>query len=87
MPIFVALQGEVLVTAVKERFPGASITRCVRGKVDIELVLDVKGFSLDKALQVGDGLSTSLTNHTRASIPFDLTFCEYQTLTTESKDF
>lgn len=38
--------------AVKERFPGASVTRCERGKVDVDLVLGVDSFSLDKALEV-----------------------------------
>lgn len=40
--------------AVKEQFPGASVTRCVRGEVDVDLVLGVNGFSLDKALGVSN---------------------------------
>lgn len=45
-------QGEALVKAVKRHFPGASTTLCVRGGVDIGLVLGVESFSLDNALQV-----------------------------------
>lgn len=37
---------------MKEQFPGASVTRCERGKVDVDLVLGVDSFSLDKALEV-----------------------------------
>lgn len=43
----------MLIAAVKEKFPGASITRCERGQVDVDLVLGVDSFSLDKALEVG----------------------------------
>lgn len=46
-------KGDALVDAVKEQFPGASVTRCERGKVDVDLVLGVDSFSLDKALEVG----------------------------------
>lgn len=44
--------------AVEDRFPGTSVTLCVRGGVDIDLVLGVESFSLDKALEVsfGDGI-------------------------------
>ncbi|CAN0414207.1 unnamed protein product, partial [Ectocarpus fasciculatus] len=45
-------QGDALVDAVKANFPGASVTRCERGKVDVDLVLGVDSFSLDKALEV-----------------------------------
>lgn len=45
-------KGDALVDAVKEQFPGASVTRCERGKVDVDLVLGVDSFSLDKALEV-----------------------------------
>lgn len=45
-------KGDALVTAVKEHFPGASVTRCERGQVDVDLVLGVDSFSLDKALEV-----------------------------------
>lgn len=45
-------KGDALVDAVKEKFPGASVTRCERGKVDVDLVLGVDSFSLDKALEV-----------------------------------
>lgn len=44
-------KGAALVDAVKEKFPGASVTRCERGKVDVDLVLGVDSFSLDKALE------------------------------------
>lgn len=42
----------MLEAAVKKRFPGATVTRCERGKVDIDHVLGVNSFSLDKALEV-----------------------------------
>lgn len=45
-------QGHELVAAVKGQFPGASIIRCERGQVDVDLVLGVDSFSLDKALEV-----------------------------------
>ncbi|CAB1117394.1 unnamed protein product [Ectocarpus sp. CCAP 1310/34] len=45
-------QGDALVDAVKANFPGASVTRCERGKVDVDLVLGVDSFSLDKALEM-----------------------------------
>lgn len=45
-------QGNALVAAVKEQFPGASTIRCERGQVDVDLVLGVDSFSLDKALEV-----------------------------------
>lgn len=44
-------KGDALVGVVKEQFPGASVTRCERGKVDVDLVLGVDSFSLDKALE------------------------------------
>lgn len=46
------VKGDALVHAVKARFPGASVTRCEHGKVDVDLVLGVDSFSLDKALEV-----------------------------------
>lgn len=42
---------------MKGKFPGASITRCERGKVDVDLILGVDSFSLDKALEVGGSSS------------------------------
>lgn len=45
-------KGDALVDAVKANFPGASVTRCERGKVDVDLILGVDSFSLDKALEV-----------------------------------
>lgn len=50
--IFRCDQGNALVEAVKRHFPGASATLCVRGGVDIDLVLGVESFSLDNALEV-----------------------------------
>ena len=47
-----ATKGKLLAEAVKGKFPGASITRCERGKVDVDLILGVDSFSLDKALEV-----------------------------------
>lgn len=46
-----SFKGDALADAVKEHFPGASVTRCERGKVDVDLVLGVDSFSLDKALE------------------------------------
>ncbi|CAM9831150.1 unnamed protein product, partial [Sphacelaria rigidula] len=45
-------EGNALVEAVKRHFPGASATLCVRGGVDIDLVLGVESFSLDNALEM-----------------------------------
>lgn len=45
-------KGDALVAAMKEQFLGASVVRCERGKVDVDLVLGVDSFSLGKALEV-----------------------------------
>lgn len=55
MPMYlVCNKGDLLVEAVKGKFPGASITRCERGKVDVDSILGVDSFSLDKALEVSN---------------------------------
>lgn len=57
-------KGDALVDAVKAQFPGASVTRCERGKVDVDLVLGVDSFSLDKALEVRNA-TLSVSKHAR----------------------
>ncbi|CAM9600127.1 unnamed protein product [Scytosiphon promiscuus] len=58
-------EGEALVDAVKKNFPGASVVRCERGKVDVGLVLGVDSFSLDKALEMDQHFADVLADRKR----------------------
>lgn len=70
--------------AVKERLPGTSVTRCERGNVDVDLVLGVDSFSLDRALEVSvlphcKFYSTALLDcgeHQFHLLPPDVTDCQ-----------
>ncbi|CAM9882120.1 unnamed protein product [Ascophyllum nodosum] len=55
-------EGDALETTVKERFPSASIRRCERGEVDINYVLGVDSFSLDKALEMDQHFAEMLAD-------------------------
>eukprot|EP00752_Nemacystus_decipiens_P007212 g6455.t1 len=65
-------EGDALVDAVKEHFPGASVTRCERGKVDVDLVLGVDSFSLDKALEMDQHFADILADREESNGPKDI---------------
>ncbi|CAM9166451.1 unnamed protein product [Ectocarpus sp. 6 AP-2014] len=65
------VQGDALVDAVKANFPGASVTRCERGKVDVDLVLGVESFSLDKALEMDKHFADILADKKKNSDKHD----------------